>query len=81
MILYGVLCDQSERLLGSLRGVRRGLRGLLYLHRSRSHRVQEIPYEDRVVVRAANDLEIVKLEPKHPPRVLLEREEMMGREN
>ena len=73
MVLYRVLCGQAEWLLGSLRSVWRCLLRLLYLHGSRGHRIKEIPYEDRVVVRAADDLEIVKLQPKHPPRVLLKR--------
>lgn len=36
--------------------------------------VQEVPYEDRIVVRAADDLEFVELKPEHPTRMLLKRE-------
>lgn len=74
MILYRVLCGEAEWLLQALRGVGGRLLGLLNLHGSRRHWVQEVPDEDGVVVRAADDLEIVKLQPEHPPRVFLQRE-------
>lgn len=33
--------------------------------------IQEVPYQDRVVVRTADDLELVELQTEHPSRVLL----------
>ena len=81
MFLLRVLCSSSGngrcepgQLRGALGSVRCCLLWLLYLHWSWSYWVQEVPDEDGVVVGAADDLKVVELQPKHPPRVLLLRE-------
>lgn len=46
-------------------------RGRPALSLSIGRHVQEVPDEDGVVMGTADDLELVKLQPKHAPRVLL----------
>ena len=78
VFLLRILCSSSgngrcepRQLRGAQGSVRCCLLWLLYLHWSWSNWVQEVPDEDGVVVGAADDLKVVELQSKHPPRVLL----------